>query len=91
MLLVFYCPACRYSGAVPAEQVAPAAVFCGPCSRDRKQKVEMRRDFTAEGGVIDAPLRDDAEGQTRERTLVDTPNHKKLDSKLYVPGGRPGG
>lgn len=86
MFLVFYCPECRYSGAVPEEQVSPAAIFCGPCNTERATKVEMRRDFIAEGGILDAPLSDDGEGQTRERTLVDIRDHKKLETKLYVPG-----
>lgn len=86
MLLVFYCPACRYSGAVPADSVAPAAVFCGPCRVAGRPKSEMRRDFTAEGGTLDAPLTQDGEGQTRERTLIDIHKHKKLEGKLYTPG-----
>jgi len=86
MFLVFYCPECRYSGAVPEESVAPVAMYCGPCGVIRHQKVEMRRDFTAEGGALDAPLFADAEGQTRERTLVDIKDHRKMENKLFVPG-----
>jgi len=47
--LVFYCPACRHTTAVPAEQVRPGPVYCGRCRQERGQKVRVRRDLTAEG------------------------------------------
>jgi len=51
--LIFYCPVCRHTSAVPEEHIAPGPVMCGRCHTERQgAKVEMKRDTTAEGGVI---------------------------------------
>ena len=49
--LIFYCPVCGHTSAVPEEHIAPGPVLCGRC-RWQKRKVVMLRDTTAEGGVI---------------------------------------
>jgi len=55
MLLIFYCPECKYSGAVPEEQISPGPVHCGPCHAKWGRKIQMRRDYTAEGSKLATP------------------------------------